>query len=145
MEKYRKLYLKQKEKVRGIIQEEKTKYEEKVTKEIIQAKDSGRRMWKIIEKLKGSNKREQEKAIYDQNRKLLQEREAEQAMIRYWKTVYQKVENQMKHKWMEGERDIYVTEKETGEESDLATIVWDGRTREQVAPVEVDGKQQHLC
>ena len=45
-----------------------------MTKEIIQAKDSGRRMWKMIEKLKGSNKREQEKAIYDQNGKLLQER-----------------------------------------------------------------------
>ena len=39
---YRKLYLEQKEKVRRIIQEEKTKYEEKVTKEIIQAKDLGK-------------------------------------------------------------------------------------------------------
>ena len=58
--------------------------------------------------------------------------------MRYWKTVYQKVENQMKQKWMEGEKDIYATEKEVGEESDLATIVWDGRTREQVAPVEIE-------
>ena len=53
-------------------------------------------------------------------------------------TLYQKVKNQMKQKWMEGERDIYATEKEAGEESDLATIVWDGRTREQVAPVEIE-------
>ena len=74
-------------------------------------------------KLKGSNKkREQEKAIYDQNGRLLQETEAEQSMMRYWKTVYQKVKNQMKQKWMEGERDIYATEKEAGEECDLATI-----------------------
>ena len=115
-----------------------------MTKEILQARDSGRRMWKMVEKLKGSNKkREQEKAIYDQNGKLLQEREEEQAMMRYWRTVYQKVENQMKQKWMEGEGDIYATEKEAGEESDLATIVWDERTREQVAPVEI-GEHMHM-
>ena len=44
----------------------------------------------------------------------------------------------MKQKWMEEERDTYATEKEAGEESDLSTIVWDGRTREQVAPVEIE-------
>ena len=33
---------------------------------------------------------------------------------------------------------------ETREESDLATIVWDGRTREQIAPVEMEEHMQML-
>ena len=45
-------YQEQNERGRAVIAEEKYKYDKKITNKIKQAKDNGRKMWQMIDKLK---------------------------------------------------------------------------------------------
>ena len=66
MEQWRVSYQWHKETVRQMILEENGKHEEKITSEIKQAKDSGKKMWMMINKLKGNEEIENsESEVYN--------------------------------------------------------------------------------
>ena len=75
-------YQLQKETVRQIILEEKGKHEEKITSEIKQAKDSRKKMWLMIKKLKGNKEIENsESEVYNSDGMILKHEEAVDLMI----------------------------------------------------------------
>ena len=56
-EKWKRMYEEQKHRTQEIIREEIYKYEEKITTEIKESEDNGRKMWKYINKLKGKEEK----------------------------------------------------------------------------------------
>ena len=56
-----------------MIRKELGEHEKRVTREIREAKDSGQKMWNIINKLKGSEKTEMEIPLYSQEGECIKE------------------------------------------------------------------------
>ena len=66
-------YLQQKELVKQMIRKELGKYQKRATQEIREAKDSGQKMWNIVNKLKGSEKTETEIPLYSEEGECIEE------------------------------------------------------------------------
>ena len=120
-----------------MILEEKGKHEEKVTSDIKQAKDSGKKMWLMIKKLKGNKEIENsESEVYDSDGIPLKQEEAVDSMILYRKEIYQKQNNDMKMVWTLKEKNSYVKHRMERRENVMATMLREGCVREQAIPVE---------
>ena len=97
------LYIQQKGLVKQMIQDELAKHEKMITREIREAKDSGIKMWNMINKLRGIEKTEKEIPLYNEDGKCIDEDQLPKEMIKYWEGIYKKGENNMMSEW-EGEK-----------------------------------------
>ena len=92
------MYKVQKEKVKGIVKEEIYKHEKKITDEI--KSDKNRKLWDNINFLRGKNKNRNSKAdIYNNDGIKLECTEARGKINEFWKTIYQRNENEIAEKW----------------------------------------------
>ena len=82
-----------------------TKHEKKITTEIREGKDSGKKMFKMIEKLCGStNKRKADQIVYDENKVKIGEEDASEKLVKYWRGIYRKNPNEMAQSWYESQQ-----------------------------------------
>ena len=126
-------YQRQKDTVRQMILEENGKHEEKIASEIKQAKDSGKKMWLMINKLKGNEEIENsENEVYNTDDVPLKQEEVVDSMILYWREIYQKRNNDMKRVWSLKEKEGYIKHRR---ENVMATMLKEGCVREQSIPV----------
>ena len=58
-------YRQQKELVKQLIRREREEHEKRMSREIKDAKDSGMKMWRIMDKLKGTEREEKEQPLYN--------------------------------------------------------------------------------
>ena len=68
-EKWKRMYEEQKHRTQEIIREEIYKYEEKITTEIKESEDNGRKMWKYINKLKGKEEKKDDVKLFGEDGK----------------------------------------------------------------------------
>ena len=92
-EQWKNMYEIQKSKTQDIIREEIYKYEEKIAREIKESKDSGKNMWKYINKLKGGKEKENDVRIYGEDGKELERCNISEEIEKFWNTVYKKHES----------------------------------------------------
>ena len=86
-EEYEKQYEKQKYKTQMLIKEEITKYEKKITEDIM--RNPNTRIWETIKTLQGKKKHENRKQeIYDNNQVIISEEEWSQQIETFWNTIY---------------------------------------------------------
>ena len=72
------------------------KHEETLTREIREAKDSGVKMWTMINKPKGM---ERETPFYDGECVVIEETKTAEEMLKCWDKIYRKRENKIKCEW----------------------------------------------
>ena len=107
-EKFNKSYVKQKEKVKAIINEENKKHEKKITDDI--KKDKSRKIWENINYLRGIEKHKSiRNDTYANDGRKLEEEEAKLEIKNFWKNIYQKTENNIQSTW-ENTRESYTNE-----------------------------------
>ena len=92
-------YYTQKKKVQNIIKVEIQKHEKKITDEIRQSSDHGKKLWKYINKLKGKEFNTKEDFIYDEDGHILKQEEERNQLKNFWTGIYQKHENTVKELW----------------------------------------------
>ena len=79
-----------------------TMHEKKISKEIKEAKDSGQKMWCMINKLSWNNpKEEKEVAVYDEVGNKINWDTLPEKMAEYWNTIYRKHPNEIHVEWNE--------------------------------------------
>ena len=105
-------YMDQKKKVKRMIREEIVKYEIMMTEEIKDAKDRGRKLWKNINKLKGNEGKDHKTELYDKSGKICSESQAREDIMKYWKLIYNKHDNDIVDEWNEEEKMIYEEKRE---------------------------------
>ena len=103
-------YLRQKELVKQMIRKELGEHEKRVTQEIREAKDSGQKMWNIINKLKNSEKTEMEIPLYSEEGECIEESQLPGEMMKYWENIYRGKENKMRNEWDGLRKDEYKEE-----------------------------------
>ena len=106
-EKWEKEYKKQKRNVQDKIRREIYLHEEKITKEIKQGKDQGKKLWDNIKKLRGQEIKKKDSVQLYKDGKRLQEEEKEEEMMKFWKGIYQKEANNIPNVWNEDKRKKY--------------------------------------
>ena len=72
------------------IRNEMRNYEKILTQEIKEAKDSGMKMWTMINKLKGVERKENEVPLYDEEYERIEKNKISEVMLGYWETIYRK-------------------------------------------------------
>ena len=98
-EKYWKLYISQKQRVKILVKKEVNIYEKRLTREIKESKDSGKKMWQLIAKMRGDKESDTELRVYDgQGIEVLQGNFGEM-IFDFWKKIYQLRENRMMETW----------------------------------------------
>ena len=65
----------------------------RVTQEIREAKESGQKMWTIMNKLKGSEKTEMEIPLYGEEGECIEENQLPGELMKYWENIYRGKEN----------------------------------------------------
>ena len=97
-EKFKKMYLKQKEKVKALIKEETYKHEKKITDEI--KKNKSRKIWENINFLRGKAKNKNKTVdVYKNNGEKLDTEEKREETAKFWKEIYQKNGNNIADIW----------------------------------------------
>ena len=92
-------YKEQKEIVKRLIREGITNYEIKITNEIKEDGNSGRKLWENINKLIGrKTKEEGEMKVYNEQEQELNEKEMKREVTKYWKE-YHKGKNEISQVW----------------------------------------------
>ena len=81
------------------IRKELGKHEKTLTREIREAKDSGVKMWIMINKLRVMEREERETPLYDGKGVVIEETKTAEEMLQYWDNIYRKRENKMKCEW----------------------------------------------
>lgn len=120
-ERWKAEYQKQKKTVQEKIRREMHLHEEKITKEIKQGKDQGRKLWDNIKKLRGQDiKRNDCIEIYKEGKKL-HGNEMEVELVNYWKGIYQKESNNIPNVWNEEKRREY--ERGLSDESNMVITI----------------------
>ena len=84
------LYIQQKGLVKQMIRDELLKHEKMITREIGEAKDSGIKMWTMINKQRGIEKTEKEIPLYREDGKCIDEDQLPKEMMKYWEGIYRK-------------------------------------------------------
>ena len=74
-----------------------------ITLEIREAKDSGIKIWTMINKLRGIEKTQKEIPLYSEDGKCIDEDQLPRKMMKYWEGIYRKGENNMMSE-LEGEK-----------------------------------------
>ena len=75
------------------------KHEKTLTCEIREAKDSGVKMWTMINKLKSTEREERETPLYYEEGVVIEETKTAGEMLKYWDNIYRKRENKTKCEW----------------------------------------------
>ena len=92
----------QKEVVKKLVRESIEKYEIKITNEIKEDENRGRKLWQNIHKLIGrKGKEEVEFKVFNREEKELGELEARREVIKYWEEFLGKEDNEIKSIWNE--------------------------------------------
>ena len=114
-----KMYRTQKEKVKRLVKEETCRHEKKITDEIKQ--DKSRRLWDNINFLRGKD-RNKNKSLetYEEDGTKLEQLEVKERMTEFWKTIYQRNENDIEEKW-QNTKEEYKTSLEN-ERIDIGVI-----------------------
>ena len=79
----------QQNKVKEMVKAAITKFEMQMTTEIREEKDSGKKMWKCISKLRGIEQKQANIDIFDQNYALILKEELPDRVMEGWKSIYQ--------------------------------------------------------
>ena len=112
-EQYWELYRVQKEKVKELVREEKTKYERDMASEVKNNRN-GKKMWKMIDKLRGDGKIKRRNKLYEENGdEVPMEMEGER-MIECWREIYQRDENRLNETWNDEKREDYEAQRREG-------------------------------
>ena len=101
-------YLSQKKKVSELVREEVRKYESVITNEIKESKDGYKKMWKHIERLKGTGKQEKESQVYDGDGKLIDGKDLKRKFRETWKRIYQMHEDDIENVWNHEIKQSYI-------------------------------------
>ena len=104
-------YQMQRKKVKGMVAEAKKLSERKLANEIKKETDGRGKMWKHIQKLRGTLKKQQEICILDEEGRELEKENIPDAMKSGWRRVYQANENRIEEGWNEDEKSRYRLEK----------------------------------
>ena len=95
-------YKVQKYKVQMMIKQAKRAHEVKLTKEVREAKDSGKKMFEIIHKLRGKTESaNQLTTLYDKKGIKLDKNKLPQEVYKFWSSVYQQHDNELYLEWNE--------------------------------------------
>ena len=107
-ERWKELYTEQKIKVQNMIRKEIYKHEEKLTREIRENKDGGRKMWEYIKKLKGEQVKEKGTLrLYGEDGVELERDKVEEEVKDFWGKIYRKYDNNVGEVWSMVEREEY--------------------------------------
>ena len=102
---YKTLYIVQKKKVQEEVWNAKSRHEERVTQEIKANKD-GKKMWKMIDKLKNDSPSEGRRtALYDYGKEVVKNQEGD-IMMTYWSGIYKKGENKIEEVWNRSDKKL---------------------------------------
>merc|ERR1739840_41468 len=97
-------WLELKYRVQGQVREEKGKWEVKMTKEIRNCGDRGKKLWQHINRLTGKEKKETEIELYKEGKKM-EEKEGGDDFYECWRNIYGGKECMIKDVWDEKTRD----------------------------------------
>lgn len=101
-------YKEQKEKVKSLISESMKKFEEK-TAQKIRNKKGRKKMWRMINKLKGKCKeKKNDLKLFNENEEEICDNEFEKKKIRqFWEGIYKKTRNRIQEEWNEEKQRKY--------------------------------------
>ena len=86
-DRYWELYRRQKNKVKGLVREAKVRYEVRIAQEIKRSRN-GKKIWKMINKLKGEGRVEKKKRLYREDGFEVLEGEEGEDMMECWREIY---------------------------------------------------------
>ena len=107
---FERLYWEQKREVKELIYQSKKTYEEELAKEIKEDRDSAKKIWKTINRLKGYERNEKEIGLYDEDGVLVDATREAEEMLKYWETIYRMGNNEIEEEWNEQEKERYCEE-----------------------------------
>lgn len=123
-------YQRQKKVVKQMVRDEKRKFEKKITDEVKREK-TGRKMWKMIGKLKGDVAGHKRRKLYEENGvDVVDEDREKDVMLEFWRGIYQREENNIGEAWNEEEKREYMQRR--GEETERLEINRAERTRREI-------------
>ena len=103
------LYQQQKRKVQSLVKDQLSMHEKKITEEIRHSTNRSKALWKNIDKLRKKERRKNEETnLYNSEGEKLKSKEEKEELAEYWKTVYQKHENDISQVWNEEIRREYI-------------------------------------
>ena len=106
------LYRHQKEKGKLMVAESKANYERVLAESIRNGKHAGKKMWMLIDKLKGNDRESKKLDLYrEDGSKVEREGEVVQEMLNFWRKIYKCRENGAKELWNPDRKKQY--ERET--------------------------------
>lgn len=103
-------YVKQKKKVQRLLKKEMSTHEEKITREIKEGKDKSKMLWENINKLQDKEIKKMEGLALNRNGGKLNNKEAGEELIQYWRKIYQEGENKIKNLWNKEKREEHKQE-----------------------------------
>ena len=101
-------YYTQKNKVKEMVKAAITKFEIKLTIEVGEDKDSGRKTWKYISKLRGIEQKQANIDIFDQNDALILKEELPGRVMEGWRSIYQMHNVKVETYWTEERKAQYI-------------------------------------
>ena len=100
-------YRQQKELAKQLIRREREEHERTMTREIKDAKDSGMKIWRMIDKLKGTKREGKEQPLYDDSGLEVEKARVHGEMMNYWSSICKKENNEMMREWGGRDREEY--------------------------------------
>ena len=87
------------------------KEEERITKEIRESRDGGKKIWECIKKLKGETVKEKGPLrVYDEDGKELEREKAKEEVKKFWSNIYRKHDNDIEETWDARCKEEYIRE-----------------------------------
>ncbi|CAL4250835.1 unnamed protein product [Meganyctiphanes norvegica] len=111
----------QKAKINNLIRKEIEDYEIKITKEIKESDNKGKKMWESIYILRGKNKKDEKDKIFSENREELDQVEAGNRVEEFWKYIFNICKCDLTKKWKK--EDIQKMLKDTEEEKVIKSVI----------------------
>ena len=89
----------QKLKVKNMVRELVTLYEANLTRNIKDIRENGKKMWQMIDKLRGGKRKEERLRIYDRSGDQIPDENVRDVSFNFWSRMYQKRDNDMMRVW----------------------------------------------
>lgn len=142
---YWKLYREQKEYVKQLVYKEKTKHENIIVEQIKNCKDSGKKMWEQIRKLKGENSKERKVNLYSEFGEIVDEEKIAGNMIDYCANIYKNKENSIPDRLSDSDRLNYkkIIQLDV-ENKDKLKIIYDNVSEYQKIPSHLE-EHMDMC
>ena len=116
---FKEMYEKKKREVQRMVKEAITIHEKKTTAEVRSSKNKSKSLFENIDKLRKKERKENVFSLHDEQGKQLERIEAEEALMKFWRDIYQQHENEIKQIWNAETRDEYEREVEEGRLTNL--------------------------